>query len=114
MYLKDISGPQPVHVRDGMMGYMYVTYLMIERTGRPKAGSDRLDRRQAATGREVTTRWTGGRQAATRWTGGRQAATRWTGRNYRQESVYGAWYHVTEGIKCKVMVQKYLLYGQAT
>ena len=35
-----------------MMGYIYVTYLMIQRTGRPKAGSDRLDRRQAATGRQ--------------------------------------------------------------
>ena len=34
-----------------MMGYMYVTYL-IERTGKQKAGSDKMDRRQAATGRK--------------------------------------------------------------
>ena len=73
---KIYNGPQPVH---GMMGYMYmyVTYLMIERTGRGE--------RQAATGgRQAATGWTGGRQAATGWTGGRQAATGWTGGRQRQ------------------------------
>ena len=88
-----INGPQPVHVRDGMMGYMYVTYLMIERTGRQKASSDR--QQQGGNNRE------GGREAVTGWTGGRQAETHWTGRKdtntlgYGQESAYGAWYHVT-------------------
>ena len=69
---KIYNGPQPVHVRDGMMGYMYVTYFMIERTGRGE--------RQAATG------WTGGRQ---RQAGGRQRQAGQEGGRQRQAGQEG-------------------------
>ena len=61
-----VNGPQPVHVRDGMMGYMYVTHFMIESTGRGE--------RQAATG------WTGVRHRGAAGQGGSK-----TGR----EAVFG-------------------------
>ena len=57
------------------MGYMYVTYFMIERTGRGE--------RQAATG------WTGGRQRQAGQEGGRQRQAGQEGGRQRQAGQEG-------------------------